>query len=544
MLRKSKWFILFTIFLLFLAACSNKTDKPASNKPAEETKDGEQASSGEPKRGGTLQLLNPADPDMLDPHRTSSIYAHSIVGLVYSKLVTYETGPNVDYSDYNIVPDLAEKWEISDDGKVYTFHLRENAKWHDVPPVNGRNVTSEDVVATFERIQTLPGHQAYMLDQIEKVDTPDDLTVVITLKEPFAPFLSYMANHFMWILPKEAAEGKINLENTAIGTGPFILEKWERDVETTFVRNPNYFLEGLPYLDGISMKVVPDEDTRLAAFRTGQTDTTGIISPQQFQNLIKANPDLPYNETLFATQTQVYMNMTKKPFDDLKVRKAISLAIDRQNAVDQIFGGGEISGPVNPSLGNWALSKEEREKLQPYDVEQAKKLLAEAGYPDGFDTKVMVTDGYGEATVRLAQWIVEDLRKIGINAELEVVEYATYFSQKWPKLDYDIGVGYQTYLQEPDEWLYGQLHSKGAKNWFGINLPELDKMLEEQRRILDENERLQKVHDIQRYALENVVNPIPLTTHITRSPIQPYLKNWYTHASYGSIHMKEVWLDK
>lgn len=540
MIKRSKWFILVAIVALLLSACSGNNDT-ASNKSNSKEKSTE---SSKPKAGGVVQILNPADPDMLDPHKTSSIYTHSILGLVYSKLVTYETGPNVDYSDYNIVPDLAEKWDVSEDGKVYTFYIRKNAKWQNVAPVNGRDVTAEDVIATFTRIQKLPGHQAYMLDQIEKMEAIDDKTVEITLKQQFAPFLSNMANHFMWILPKEAIDGKIDIEKTAVGSGPFILEKWERNVETVFKKNPDYFVDGLPYLDGVNFKIVPDEDTRIAAFRTQKADTTGVISPQQFANLIKSNPDIKYTETLFPTQIQVYMNMKKKPFEDLKVRKAISMAIDRQNAVNQIFGGGEVSGPVNPSLGKWALSKQEREQLQPYDVEQAKKLLAEAGYPKGFDTKVMVTDGYGEATVRMAQWVVEDLRKIGINAKLEVVEYATYFSQKWPKLDYDIGVGFQTYLQEPDEWLYGQLHSKGAKNWYGISIPELDKMLEEQRLIVDEKERIQKVQDIQRYALENVVNPIPLTTHITKSPVQSYLENWYPHASYGSIHMKSVWLNK
>ncbi|RFU65267.1 ABC transporter substrate-binding protein [Peribacillus glennii] len=539
MMKQSNWLLIIVALTFLLSACSNKSETTSG------TNQGKNGSGdGKPKSGGVVQILNPADPDMLDPHKTSSIYAHNILGLVYSKLVTYETGPDVEFSDYNIVPDLAKDWKVSEDGKVYTFHLRENAKWHNVAPVNGRNVNSGDVVATFERIQSIPGHQAYMLDQIDKIETPDDLTVEFHLKQPFAPFLSYMANHFMWILPKEAAEGKINLETAAIGTGPFVLDKWERNVETKFSKNPDYFLEGLPYLDGVNFKTVPDEDTRLAAFRTKQADTTGLLSPQQFANLMKQDPNLQYRETLFPTQTQVYMNMTRKPFDNLKVRQAIAMAIDRKNAVKQIFGNGEVSGPVNPSLGKWALPKEERESLQPYDIEQAKKLLKEAGYPDGFETKVMVTDGYGEATVRMAQWVVEDLRKIGIKAKLEVVEYATYFSQKWPKLDYDIGVGFQSYLQEPDEWLYGQLHSKGAKNWYGIKNPELDKMLEEQRTVMDEDKRLAKILDIQRYALKEVVNPIPLVTHITASPTQPYLKNWNTHASYGMIHMKEVWLDK
>src|SRR5699024_25155 len=165
--------------------------------------------------------------------------------------------------------------------------------------------------------------------------------------------------------------------------------------------------------------------------------------------------------------------------------------------------------PVNPSLEGWALPLEESEELQPYNPEKAKELLDEAGFPDGFDTKVMTTDAYSEQLVRMAQWIVEDLRDIGINAEIEMTEYATYYSDRWPNLDYDIGVGHPTLYQEADGWLSLQFRTGGAKNWFGISDPELDEMLDDQRLIFDEEERQAKVHDIQRYILEEIVNPIP-----------------------------------
>jgi peptide/nickel transport system substrate-binding protein len=529
--------LLFGIFiLLVISACSSETSNGNE-------KDAGQQGSSKPKRGGTFTIASPADPDMLDPHRQSSIYTHQLAGFVYNKLVTYETGPDVEYTDYKITPDLAEKWEVSDDGTVYTFHLRE-AYWHDKEPVNGRQVDAEDVVATMERIIKLPGHQAAILSEVKSIEASDDLTVVFTLKQPFAPFLNNMANHFMWILPKEAVDGKVDLATDAIGTGPFVLEKWEDNVQATYKRNPKYFEKGKPYLDQIIYKVVPDQATRIAAFRTGQADSIGGLSPEELNQLTKTNPDIKVNEVLFSTQEQVYMNMEKKPFNELKVRQAISLAIDRKSMVKSIYGGGETSSPVNPSLGDWALPLKEREELMPYDPEKAKKLLAEAGYPKGFDTTLMVTDGYGQQMVRVAQWVAEDLRNIGINAKIEIVEYATYFSERYPKVDYDMGVGYQTYFQEPDEWLRTQLHTKGARNWFNISNPELDKMLDEQRLIVDEKERKEKVHEIQRYVMKNIVNPIPLTTYYVKSPQQPYVKDWYPHSSYGYIHMKNVWLDK
>ena len=536
-LKSIIYILVLGLVVLAISACSSDD---TSNEGTDANDGG---ASSVPKSGGTYTILSAADPDMLDPHRQSSIYTHMLAGLVYNKLVTYETGPNVAYTDYNVVPDLAERWEVSEDGKTYTFYLRE-AYWHDKEPVNGRQVTAEDVVATMERIIKLPGHQAALLSEVESIVAKDPQTVVFSLKQPFAPFLNFMANHFLWILPKEAADGKVDLATDAIGTGPFILEKWVDNVQATYQKNPNYFEEGKPYLDEVIYKVVPDQGTSIAAFRTGQADTMSALSPEEIGQLQKTNPDITVFEALFATQEQLYMNMEREPFTDLRVRKAISMAVDRQSMVDAIYGGGETSGPVNPSLGDWALPLEEREELLAYNPEEAKKLLKEAGYPSGFDTTMIVTNGYGEQLVRVAQWVAEDLRNIGINVELEIVEYAAYFSERWPNVDYDMGIGYQTYFQEPDEWLRTQLHTDGARNWYNISDPELDKMLDEQRTILDLEERKEFVYEIQRYVLENLVNPIPLTTYYTKTPRQPYVRGSYPHASYGYGYLKDVWLDK
>lgn len=537
-MRKKYWFVTFSLLLavFMLSACSEDT-------ASEENESANDEESEEPKYGGTYTIVTAADPDMLDPHRSSSIYTHGYMGLIYNKLVTYEIGPDVDYTDYNIVPDLAEDWEISEDGLEYTFHLRE-AYWHDIEPVNGRQVVAQDVVATMNRIMTLPGHQASLLQEVDKVEATDDQTVVFTLKQSLTPFINFIANHFMWILPQEAVDGEIDLTTTAIGTGPFMLEEWNDNVSASFVKNPNFYEEGKPYLDRVEYLIIPDVGAQIAAFRTGEADAISLISPEEIDNITNTNPDTIINEVLIPTQIQVSMNMEREPFNDLRVRKAISMAIDRQNAVDQIFGGGEVSAPVNPHLSEWTLPLEERESLQPYDPEAAKELLSEAGYPDGFDTTIMATTAYGEQPVRIAQWVVEDLRAIGINAELEIAEYATFYTERYPNKDYDMVVTYQTYFQEADEWLRTQLRSDSSRNWFGVNDPELDQMLDEQRVILNEEERKQKVYDIQRYILEEVVNPIPLVTNSVFSPRHPHVKNYHPHASYGNIHMKDIWLDK
>lgn len=550
MFARLKWgssISVLALLLLLLVACSGKSvtneKVKESDDPTSGTENERKEENGEAKYGGIFTILPTTGPPTLDPFRASSAFSNSHFGLMYNKLVTYATGDGVEFTDYNVIPDLAEDWDISDDGTVYTFYLRDT-NWHDIAPVNGRAVVAEDVIVTMEQIMNLPGHQASLLSEVKSVEAKDDKTIVFTLKQPFAPFLNFMANHFMWILPKEAIDGEIDLAKMGIGTGPFILEEYNENVQATFVRNPDYYEEGKPYLDGVNFKYIPDLGTQLAALRAGKAERINALSPEDNENLVKTNPDILIEPTIYETQTQVFMNVDIEPFNDLRVRQAISLAIDRKNMVKQIYGEGEVSGPVNPSMGDWALPLEEREALQPYDPEKAKKLLAEAGYPNGFNTTVITTDGYGENFTRQGQWIVEDLRTIGINAEIKIFEYATFFSEKWPKKEYEMGIGLQSHLQEADRWLTEQYHTNGSRNFFGTDDSKLNAMLEEQRIIFDEDDRKEKVYDIQRYILKNVINPIPVMSQYNAYARQPYVKNWHPHASYGYIYLKDVWLDK
>lgn len=534
MLRRL-WPLLLT--LLLLAACSTAAEEQPTPAPP-------QSSADEPRYGGVIKMISVAAPDTLDPHRGTSSYTHNAIGLVYNKLLTYPTGEGVEYTDYSLIPELAQDWDISHDGLTYTFYLRDDVRWHDVPPVNGRPFVADDVVATMERIRSLPGHQAYMLNKVARIEAPDEHTVVFTLTEPYAPFLHYMANHYMWILPREAAEGRIDLDNTAIGTGPFQLDSFDRSVgRLVYSKNEHYWKEGLPYLDGVEINRVADQGSRVAAFRTGQADVYATPSPEEAQNIVSTHPQVVQKPYLSANHVILLVNPNVKPLDDIRVRQAINHAIDANNMVLAITHGGEVSGPIPPTLGEWALSKEERNQYAPYDPEKAKALLAEAGYPDGFSL-TMISYPVAEELIRAAQWVIEDLKKVGIQVTLEVQEISTLLSKSWPQLEYEMGIVVQASFQEADEWLYGQYHSQGGRNWFGVNDPKLDQMLEEQRKILDHDQRVAKVHEIQRYISQEVMNPIPLVIYNNYYLSQPHVRNWDFHASYGWTHMDRVWLDK
>ncbi len=266
------------------------------------------------------------------------------------------------------------------------------------------------------------------------------------------------------------------------------------------------------------------------------------MSPELRDALMKDMPDGQFMEWIDAGMGQVGVNVDRPPFDDLRVRKAISMAIDREGMGETIRGGGTIPTNVAPALADYVLPEAERKELLPYDPEGAIALLAEAGFPDGLDAVMIASDAYGPQYVAQAEWLVEDLKAVGINVTFELLDYATYFGSRWPDQEYDIQFGPQTPFLEPDEWLRLQMGTGGARNWFGISDPILDEMLAEQLIIIDKDERAAKIMEIQRYALENVMDPIPVWTTLTQWTYSPRFKDFYRHGSYGFAGIERSWL--
>jgi peptide/nickel transport system substrate-binding protein len=502
-----------------------------------------QQDAGPPQPGGVFRYALPSDARSLDPHSQSAFNTHIAIGSTYSKLVDFRTGPDIPYGAPELEGDLAERWETSPDGRTWTFHLRPGVRFHDVAPVNGREFTSQDVLCTVQRIRELPGHQVSQLGMVQEVTAPDPHTVVFQLTEPYAEFDTNLAGHFMWMLPCEGTRGEFDLTTTAIGTGPYVLERWERDRERVLTAHPDYHVEGQPYIERIEISIVPDQAAAIAAFRTGQTDYLSALTldKNQADRILTESPDALLFREQGLTQTRLYMNQEREPFDDVRVRRAVAMAIDRQAMVDSIRAGGSPTGPVTPTLFG-GLPSQEVAQLQPHDPEQARRLLAEAGLPQGFSTRMIITDGYGENVVREAQWVQQDLAEIGVQVELVVQDYATYFTESFAGKNYDMGYGLQTPMLSADEYLTGEWTSDGPRNWYGIADPELDRMIGEQRGELDRAAREQQLHEIQRYIIENVSNPVPLYVYDGLSIYAPYLHDVWPHPDYGTRHQARMWL--
>ena len=286
----------------------------------------------QPKRGGVLRVAEREAPG-LDPHLSISFLTHSYVSLTYSQLVRFPNGPEQKSpTDFSILPDLAEKWMVSKDGKVYTFTLRKGVRFHNKPPVNGREATAEDVKYSLERFMAKSGFRD-RFEPVTAIDAVDRYTVRITLKEPYAPFLNHLANpSFCAILPREAEEKfkDFNHPDAVIGTGPFVLKSYEKGVKMVFERNPAYFMKGLPYLDGAVIEITPDAAARLSVLRAGKAELPhvwGWISPEEARSLKQTSPEMSVTPYQVIGQGFIYMRTDRAPFNDVKVRRAIALAI-------------------------------------------------------------------------------------------------------------------------------------------------------------------------------------------------------------------------
>jgi peptide/nickel transport system substrate-binding protein len=471
------------------------------------------ARAQQPRRGGTLSLRT-WDPPHFDPMLTISYKTHVVLSFTHSRLLKHRAGPGVAPGTFPLEGDLAESWQQTSD-TTYVFKLRKGVRWHAKPPVNGREVTADDVVYTVERFRTVKGNaNAYMLKDLDKVEAVDRHTVRFTLKQPFAWFLDMLANpHAVAIVAREAVEqfGDLRKPEAVIGTGPWMLDGYRPNVGLTLVRNPNYFVPGLPYIDRIEMTVDEDNASRMAAFLAGKYDvgwefpgTINRVDWVQIRDTLKQRrPNLRTLEFPANVMSHISMRTDQKPFSDVRVRRALSHAIDRPTIIEQTYEGvGALNAAVPLALKEWSLPADELgegAKYLKYDPREARRLLAEAGYAGGFPASVCFTTYGSTILVDQMQLILKNLKDVGIDAKLDQKEYGAYISTcfygKFDSMTY----GPQTPFLEPDNFLFGQYYPGELKNQSHINDPRVADLLVRQRRTFDVAKRREIIHDIQRY---------------------------------------------
>ena len=508
-----------------------------------------------PKRGGVLRIAEREAPG-LDPHLSISFLTHSFVSLAYSQLVRFPHGPEQKHpADFSILPDLAEKWTVSNDGKVYTFSLRKGVRFHNKPPVNGRELVAEDVKYSLERFMARSGFKE-RFEPVQAIDVVDKHTVRITLKEPYAPFLNHLANPtFCAILPREAEDKfkDFNHPDAVIGTGPFVLKSYDKGVRAVFERNPSYFMKGLPYLDGVVIEITPDAAARVSLLRAGKVELPhiwGWLSPEEAKSVQKTNPELSVVRQDVIGQGFIYMRTDQPPFNDIRVRRAISLAIDRKAWNEALlFGEGCIeSGPIPCGMKEWKL---EAAKLDPakakylvgYDPAESRRLLAEAGQKN-LSLPIFHWPGYVVPWRSYYELAADNLGKVGIGVELKPEEYGKYISTtalgKYDKM----AMGPSTPFTEVDDFLFGRFYPELLTNQSHVADAELTRMLVAQRREMDPRKRKQIVDDIQRYLADKAYYVyVPSWPQYVSHPA--YVKGFRHHDGYGAgLRLAYTWLDR
>ncbi|GIK98641.1 MAG: peptide ABC transporter substrate-binding protein [Alphaproteobacteria bacterium] len=381
-----------------------------------------------PKQGGSMIVTYKDDVSTLDPAIGYDWQNWSMIKSLFDGLMDYKPGTT------ELMPDLAESYEISADGTVFTFKLRQGVKFH-----NGRELTASDVKYSIERVVNpatqSPGQGFFAsikgfdemaggsATELSGVTTPDDHTVVFELTRPDATFLHVMALNFSFAVPKEAVdEHGADFATHPVGTGAFKLREWTLGQRVVFERNPDYYREGVPYLDEITFEIGQEPTVALLRLQRGEVDILGDgIPPAQFAEVMAD----PANEGLIVEGGQLHtgyvtMNVTQPPFDDVRVRQAVNMAINKDRVV-RIINNRAVPAnqPLPPAMPGYDTAYEG----YPFDVAKAKELLAEAGHPDGFATELYAMNT--DPNPRIAQAIQQDLAQIGITAELKSLAQAT-----------------------------------------------------------------------------------------------------------------------
>lgn len=504
------------------------------------------------KPGGTLVIRWwTGDPPDLDPYLNVTFRAQEFGGFFYSRLLKYNSGPGIGPNSFIPVPDLAEKFAVSADGLTYTFTIRANAKWQNKPPMSGRAVTADDVVWSFDRFRKVSPNKNYF-DMVTDVKATDPHTVVFTLNRVFAPFENSVAAPVLYIMPKEVIEADGDARKRVIGSGPWIFDRFDKGVQVVAKRNPDYYFTGTPYVDEVDLLIIPEDATAVAGLRSKKIDIVGVSQTDR-KAVVSSNPeiamtDFPQNLLFF-----MYWKVDAPPFNDVRVRQAVSLAIDRDELISVLFEGkGYLNNAVPAGLQSWWLDPRSADmgpgaKYYKRDVDTAKKLLADAGHAGGLKVPLISSlNAYGNTFNQSIETVIKQLKDAGIQADFRPQDYAAYIGSTFLG-KYDPGTmvwGLETPFQEPHDYLYNMYHPKGVRNHAGVNDPKLTAMVEKQSVTLDKAARKQIIFDIQRYTGEQqyyVIGPIGNTTIAT----QPWVKNFNYESDYarGAEYVPKVYLD-
>lgn len=481
-----------------------------------------------PKAGGTLRVSHSTRIATLNVLSLSGPAEYPCIDMIYSGLTRIGL-------DSKVHPDLAESWDASADAKEFTFKLRQGVKFHDGTPF-----TAEDVVATYTAILNpdVPAAARSVLTMIDKVEAVDPLTVKFTLKTPFADLPVSTAHANARIISKAALAGPLtDLDTKANGTGPFKLDVYDSARMVRLVKNPDYYQPGKPYLDAVEMMLFPDLAAETANFLSGATDVMLTVQQAEFAR-IAAQAGIEAKRVASGRYVCVVMRQDAKPWDDVRVRKALALATDRELLVDVILEG--LGRPAYDSIVVPELPYATDKPVVPYDPEGAKKLLAEAGYPDGIKATLIASDRPG-IRVQTAIALKQSAAAGGFDLTIETMPHDTYLANVWMKGAFYIGYwGMQPTIDATYRLLLTSNASYQDTEWKNA---EFDALIEEGRATIDEAKRAEIYAKAQEMELNDVPYIVPFFEDVLTASSDK-AEGWEVAPISRYFYVEDVWLNK
>jgi peptide/nickel transport system substrate-binding protein len=505
------------------------------------------------KPGGVLRIYHRDSPASMSIHEEATFSTLIPIMGVMNNLVLFDQ--NVAQNSLkSVVPDLATSWSWDEDGKALTFKLRDGVKWHD-----GKPFTANDVKCTWDlltgkgsaKLRLNPRKAWY--ENIEEVTVDNDLRATFKLKRRQPALLTLLASGYSPVYPCHVPPAQ--MRQHPIGTGPFKFVEFKPNESIKLTRNPDYWKKGRPYLDGVEYTIIPNRSTAILAFVAGKFDMTfpTEVSVPLMKDIANQAPQTTCELVPANIAPNLLLNRDKPPFDNADIRRAMMLAIDRKAFVDIIGEGkGEIGGAMLPTpQGVWGMPKEMLETLPGYgpDIEknraEARKLMEKAGYGPDKHLAVKVT------TRNIAQYrdpaviLIDQLKHVYMDGELDPVETATWFP-KVTRKDYQIGLNLTgSAVDDPDQQFYENYACGSERNYSGYCNKELDKLFDQQSSEPDQDKRKKLVWEIDRRLQEDAARPIIMHNRAATC-WQPYVKGitMMVNSSYNGWRMEDWWLDK
>jgi peptide/nickel transport system substrate-binding protein len=504
-----------------------------------------------PRSGGTLKVMHREDtPQGFAVHETATISTVWPSSPCFNNLVYFDPFKPKE-SVETIIGELAEKWSWQDNYRNLVFFLRKDVKWHD-----GKPFSSKDVKFTFDMVREAPDAQGKLrlnprkdwYANVDHIEAPDPYTVVFRLKRPQPSLLLMMASGYSPVYAAHIPPAQYR--TTCVGTGPFKLKEWRHGEYIDYVKNADYFVKGRPYLDGLRYVIIKERGTRTAAMQAGQLDVAmpGETTKPASEQIKTSVPNVVVTPVATNVTDNIIMNVKKPPFDNPKVRLAVSYAIDRRALIQAVHQGAASLGSAMSPYGVWALPEKDLLALPGYgkaaDMKaQAKKLLSEAGVTPQNPLKVEMVTRNIAVYVDMASFVINELKQVGIEANLKQIETAQWHAMA-TRGDYQIGANL-TGLgpDDPDANFYENYGCGSPRNYSGYCNEQVQKLIDAQSQELDPKKRLALIAQIQKKLEDDAGRPV-LGWRLDYFTVWPHVKNMVPHNSIFNFgRFQEVWRD-